>query len=703
MAKRGHIKISDLPDLLNEWDWEKNDRDPSEVSRGAVKKCWWICKKGHSFDMSPNSRTNKSKSQSCPYCSGRRVLKGVNDLATIHPEVEPMWDWEKNSTPPCEVSHSSKKKIHLKCQKGHRFTRVPANSMGSVITCRKCSGYELTQESSVAGFIEKSPDLWSNKNDTPPSEVKSNEKSKKRWWSCNNDHEWIESPYYQLKRFGGDDWCPFCSNRKILTGFNDLQSTRPDIARLVVNENPSKIIDTSTKRISFRCPDYEDHIFTSSPNDMCNGRKCPYCIGRSVKAGFNDLATTHPLIASRVSSSSSVKPSEVTSGSNTKLTFECDNGHTYTSSAKNASLGHGCPFCSGRKLSREKSIQNTHPDIAARFSPESRYSPEEVSIGSHKRVMLVCKDDDSHVYEISCYNILPWDSCPYCPRKNDSNPENEIAEYVKSIVDCDIIKRDTSFLQGRRELDIYIPEKSIAIEFNGLHWHTEKFGKSRYYHYDKWRECKDKGVQLITIWEDEWRDKQEVIKSMIAHKVGASNSRRVFARSTSVSSLESPVARQFLDRYHIQGFNAGSAYIGLCDGNGDIVAVSVWKKNGETLYLDRYATSCSVVGGMGKLLKQGRQWAIDHGCSQIATFADHQVSKGELYESLGFRFDKELPPDYKYLVGAERRHKFGYRLKRFETDPTLIFLPGKTEAELTEINGLERIWDCGKTRYVMDV
>lgn len=703
MAKRGHIKISDLPDLLAEWDWEKNTKDPSVVSRGAVKKYWWICKKGHSFDMSPNSRTNKSKSQSCPYCSGKRVLKGSNDLATIHPEVEPMWDWDKNSLSPYEIPGSSKKRIYLKCENGHQFTRIPANSLGSVITCRQCSGYQLTWESSVAGWIGANNDLWSKKNSTPPSEVKANEKSTKYWWVCELGHLWAESPHNQLKRLKGDDWCPFCSNRKLLVGFNDLESTHPDIAHLVTTENPRQIISTSTKRISFTCPEYKDHVFMSSPLDMCNGRKCPYCTGRSVKVGFNDFATVHPDLATKVSASSEVKPHQITAGSNKKLTFNCDNGHTYQSSAKNASIGYGCPYCSSRKLSKENSIQITHPDIAKRFSSKSKHSPSEVSIGSHKKVMLICKNNSNHFYEISCGNIIPWDSCPHCPRNNDSTPENEIVEYVRSIIDCSVIQRDTKFLGGRKELDIYIPDRKIAVEFNGLYWHTESAGKDRSYHYSKWRKCRDRGIQLITVWEDEWRDKRPIIEKMLAHKLGVSEEIRTFARKTTVVELDSAVAREFCDTHHIQGSANGSVYLGLENDSGELVAVSVWCKNGTTLYLDRYCTSTTVIGGMGKLLKAGKAWARNNNCYRIVTFADHQVSDGNLYETLGFTKDKELPPDYKYVVGGRRKHKFGYRLKRFQSDPKLLYKPGYTETQLAQLNGLERVWDCGKTRYVMEV
>ena len=82
------------------------------------------------------------------------------------------------------------------------------------------------------------------------------------------------------------------------------------------------------------------------------------------------------------------------------------------------------------------------------------------------------------------------------------------------------------------------------------------------------------------------------------------------------------------------------------------------------------------------------------------TFADHQVSKGGLYERLGFTLDKEIPPDYSYVVNNKRTHKFNYRKKRFLTDPQLTYVEGLYEKELARLNGLPRIWDSGKTRYI---
>ena len=196
---------------------------------------------------------------------------------------------------------------------------------------------------------------------------------------------------------------------------------------------------------------------------------------------------------------------------------------------------------------------------------------------------------------------------------------------------------------------------------------------------------------------------RDIVKSMIAHKLGVSQEERVYAIKTALHPLESSQARLFLDSYHIQGSARSTAYFGLYDSNNTLIAVSSWRKNKDTLYLDRYATSCIVVGGMGKMLKKGKELAKEYGCTKIVTFSDHQVSDGRLYEKLGFTLDKEITPDYRYLSQGARKHKFGYRLKRFKNDPELTYREDLTEKELAKLNGLERIWDCGKSRYTINL
>jgi hypothetical protein len=221
------------------------------------------------------------------------------------------------------------------------------------------------------------------------------------------------------------------------------------------------------------------------------------------------------------------------------------------------------------------------------------------------------------------------------------------------------------------------------------------------YHYDKWKACKEAGIQLIQVWEDDWNRNPELMKRMLAHKLGVSLGGKIFARNTTVELVSKVVADEFLISNHIQGASDGSIRVGLKTKTGKIVAVMVLKvepnSDGKVLNLVRFASSAQVVGGFTKLLKFIER--NNPSVERVITFSDNSVSDGGLYGSNGFVVAKELAPDYSYLVGSERKHKFGYRLKRFRTDPALQFVEGFTERQLADLNGLSRVWDAGKTRW----
>lgn len=357
----------------------------------------------------------------------------------------------------------------------------------------------------------------------------------------------------------------------------------------------------------------------------------------------------------------------------------------------------GCPLCRTKLPLTIPEIQEKSFSV---YGERYDFSRVNIHAGSNGMNTIGCHVQDHGFFSQSLSGHLSGrNGCRKCDKRGMSRMEEELAENIRSLgVEMEL--RNRTILSGR-ELDIYIPEKSIAVEFNGIYWHSDQF-LDKEYHYRKWRDCHDQDVQLITIWEDDWLNKRELVMSMLKHKLGMSSNDSVYARTTEVREVPYLSASRFLVQRHIQGDTTGSMYIGLYHSD-DLVAVSVWRKISDVLYLDRYATSMTVVGGMGKLLKAGIRYAQEHGCTKIVTFADHEVSDGGLYEKLGFTLDKELKPDYRYVIDNQRVHKFNYRLKRFRDDPELVFQPGLTEKELADINDIRRIWDCGKSRYIFDV
>lgn len=276
--------------------------------------------------------------------------------------------------------------------------------------------------------------------------------------------------------------------------------------------------------------------------------------------------------------------------------------------------------------------------------------------------------------------------------------EDGLAQYLSTHID---LVRSDRIQIAPKELDIWIPSKSLAIEFNGLYWHSEKF-KHKNYHREKYLACKDRGIRLLQVWEDDWLYRRPIVEGMILNRLGLNAADTVGARKTMVDRVV-PVAeaRRFLERNHIQGWTSASYRYGL-RFEGELVALLNMKSVlGQDADWDlvRYATDRSVPGGFSKLLKAFRS---DHAGS-IKTFADLTWSDGDLYKKTGFKQTAILEPDYCYVRAnsRQREHKFGYRKSRFEADPDLMFDPTLTEAELAKLNGLTRIYDAGKIKFIL--
>lgn len=277
--------------------------------------------------------------------------------------------------------------------------------------------------------------------------------------------------------------------------------------------------------------------------------------------------------------------------------------------------------------------------------------------------------------------------------------EDSLAGFLAAHID--IVRSDRTQIKPK-ELDIWIPSKNIAIEFNGLYWHSEKF-KHKHYHLEKYRACKKRGIRLLQIWEDDWLYRRPIVDGMILNRLGLGSADTVFARKTVIDrNVSVGEAKNFLNSNHIQGWTSASYRYGL-RSDGTLVALLSMKSVSDQdadWDLVRYATDRSVPGGFSKLLKAFRN---DH-TGPIKTFADLVWSDGDLYRKTGFEQVAVLEPDYCYVrSGArQREHKFGYRKSKFKSDPNLKFDERLTEAELAELNGLTRIYDAGKIKFILD-
>lgn len=287
-------------------------------------------------------------------------------------------------------------------------------------------------------------------------------------------------------------------------------------------------------------------------------------------------------------------------------------------------------------------------------------------------------------------------------RDFSSEEEDELKEYVKGLgFEC---FSDRRILHGK-ELDILIPDKNVAIEFNGNIWHSEQFGKDMKYHVNKLDECNKNGIKLIQIFEDEYVEHKDIVLSKIRHILGAEDKFcKISGRKCQIVNISKSDAEFFLNSNHIQGFTNSSIYLGAIF-EGKIVAVMTFLNEGNDKWnLNRFASLNGYIcqGIASKLFKY---FIREHNPAIIKSFADRRWTLNKdnnLYTKLGFILDEILRPEYRYynknVDKYKRFHKFGFRKQILHKKYGLPL--SMTELEMTKQLGYTRIWDCGLFKYV---
>ena len=278
-----------------------------------------------------------------------------------------------------------------------------------------------------------------------------------------------------------------------------------------------------------------------------------------------------------------------------------------------------------------------------------------------------------------------------------SIPEQEIADYVRSL--CLEVVQNTRKVISPKELDIWIPEKNVGIEFHGLYWHsggidhTDEYTKTM--HREKYDSCKEKGIRLVQFFSDEWRDHRDVCQSMISNRLGK-NSMRIGARECELRELAVEERRVFFETSHIAGDTRSSICFGLVKGGEVISAMSfripIQKKHGNVCEIARFATKLftQCPGNAGRLLKAGKAWAQSKGFEGIMTYADLRFGEGKAYEKAGFSYVGDSGLSYFYTDGKNRFDRFKYRAQ-----------DSLTEKDYAVKMSVRPVWACGNAVYVL--
>lgn len=429
------------PELAEEADgW-----DPNEFFKGSRERLKWICSEGHTWEQQVSRRTEGSGK--CPSCA-RLPIKGVNDLASNYPEIAAeAFGWDPSLCKPF-----SNVKKEWKCPANHIWTCTPAKRIIDKTNCTTCSGFKLQQGQNdlatthpeiarmalgwdpskfKAGSNERRdwvgecghkwtsriadaakgrgcpyctgkkimigfndlctthPDLAIQADGWNPEEFSAGS-HRKVAWRCELNHRWIAPVKTRALQHSG---CPICSGRQVLVGFNDLKTLNPEIASQAFGWDAQSVTIASSKELEWKCSN--NHIWRADVASRTVGGRngtgygCPYCSGKRVEPGFNDLSSKFPKIAL---DADGWDPSQITSGSKKRLRWKCSLGHTWLAavSDRTGSNSSGCPFCTNQKvLPGFNDLATSNPQLAKELVSDD---PTQLIAGTNKKVRWQCKE-----------------------------------------------------------------------------------------------------------------------------------------------------------------------------------------------------------------------------------------------------------------------------------------------------------------------
>lgn len=349
------------PELLNEWDYDKNIVKPSSIVAGSEKKVWWICPKGHSYEQQVS---NHIKGAGCPYCSGLKVISGENDLETMFPEIAKEWDYKKNNIKPSEIKYGSNKKMWWICPKGHSYQAKPSDRTGNKhANCPICSNKKIIKGYNDLEHLK--PELmkeWDfEKNNIKPSEVSCGS-NKKAWWICPRGHSY-EAVIHS--RANSNTKCPICNGKQVLEGYNDFLSQQSELMKdWNYDKNnelkiyPNKIHYHAWKNVWWKCNEcgYE---WKAMPGKRSEGTGCPMCALK--KTGRTNLK---------------------------------------------------------KRINKVGSVKDNYPELVKEWDYEkNELGPEDYTCGSHKKVWWICsKCGNSWLTEVKV-RTSQKSKCPKCHNK----------------------------------------------------------------------------------------------------------------------------------------------------------------------------------------------------------------------------------------------------------------------------------------------
>lgn len=336
-----------------------------------------------------------------------------------------------------------------------------------------------------------------------------------------------------------------------------------------------------------------------------------------------------------------------------------------------------------------------------------RYNIKDFILKKDRTIDIKCDSGFDHYFNITSKNLYQRKElqnnilCTVCNSlisQKQSGKELQIVNFIKENYNGSIIENDKKIIS---ELDIYLPNLNLGIEFNGIFWHSNIY-KKKYYHLNKTEKCEEKNINLIHIYEYDWIYKQDIVKSMILNKLGIIYN-KIYARQTEIKEInDNKLIKNFLENNHIQGFVGSKIKIGLFYKN-ELISLMIFKENKKILTkrnnykLLRFCNklNTSIIGGESKLLNY---FIKKYEPSEILTYVDRSWSKGNLYSKLGFDLIGKTKPNYTYYdLKCNKYNRFNLRknviIKKH-------YNPNKSKFEIIKDLGYLKVYNSGNLKFL---
>lgn len=361
-------------------------------------------------------------------------------------------------------------------------------------------------------------------------------------------------------------------------------------------------------------------------------------------------------------------------------------------------IGRGCQTCGGTSRQKVEALIKRAAEVHDGFY---YYSKVSKGVRATDNVTITCPIHGDFEQKLKLHINREY-GCPRCGQK--SKGESELADFLSEYTRVE--RRNKKLLAGK-EIDIWLPEHEIGVEFHGLYWHTQD--RVSNLHRIKWELAQKAGIRLIQIFSDEWETKQDIVKARLIAIMGRSktyNARQLDIRKVSMRDI-----RPMLERTHIQGAGVSSVNYALFEGES-VIAVATFGKsrsgsmtrtgNADEWEVVRYASIGRVRGGFSKLFKQ---FIKDVSPKKVVSYCDLRYGDGKLYAATGFTLDAITEPDYWWVTKNKKA-----RLPRYVTQKHKMALSShplhryydadKTETSICKEAGLEKILGVGNQRWV---